>query len=237
MKKNFNSIFQFVSILVTFCCILYVGYRGEECLAKYLRKPKVTDVTIQHAKVNIFPSISVCYNNLAEAYESTLKECNLTYKNYFDEFNWLGKTDKEFCNDTKKLYEKMTGSPFILIESFTVETSRNNFNVTEGEFTLTDDPYNGRCFKYDPNLDETIVYIRASFWWDATIYVHDPRDYYGSDYKELKVELGKYFRIDITHEIFKVFDLDGESCIDYQNQSRDKCLHDSIFKVLCTYYK
>ena len=79
-----DSIFNIFTFILTLGCFIFVIYQGRECVIKYINKPKSTDVNIEHASKNPYPSLTLCPKTKKgdekglELMENILEKCNLT---------------------------------------------------------------------------------------------------------------------------------------------------------------
>ena len=227
-----GKLFNFVSYVITFLCLLFVIYKAQECFAKFLDKPESTDVLIEHAAKHDYPTISVCLNDIDSFHAETLKKCNLTVDDYKYNNIWVGNNQThEFCNDPLKLYEEMTGNPSdSLINSiYGSNDDIDSFNLTYNTIDIS--KWDGRCFTYERPKNTALNEITVEFWNDAFVYVHSPGSFFGTDFKVFKVARGLKVKIDVIHEVFEVLDFDGQDCKKYPF-GRDACIFDKIHKVI-----
>ena len=232
-----QTIFDILTFAITIFCLGFVIYKGQECLVKFLDKPKSTDVSIQHAYKYPYPAITICHNDFYEIYEKRLTECNSTFWQYFDNYQWMDNSS-DFCSDPEKLFKKVTGNLFDIVTELQIATPEAEITLSNEDFHFKDDRWHGRCFTFEVQPNAKMIGFYATFHRDAYIFVHTPGSFFGSDYKEFLVRNDSHIRMDVMHEIFKVLDFDGESCKDYVF-GRDECIHSaidksSIDKIGCT---
>ena len=224
-----QSIFDILSIVITLFCIGFVIYKGEECFSKYLENPKSTDVAIEHAHKHPYPAISICQNDIYSNYEGTLKKCNLTYLDYYNDFKWVGLGSEAFCSDPAELYRVMTGNRGSVLSD--VKVTEYEIVATDQNFTFKDDVWNGRCYTYEAPTDMNLMMWQGWVHKDAYIFIHTPGSFFWSDYKEFVLPTGYDLTVDVMHEVFNVLEFDGEACNNYVF-GRDECIHRIIHEVI-----
>ena len=229
-----QRIFDILSIIITLFCIGFVIYKGEECFAKFIEKPKSTDVTIEHSHKHPYPAISICNHNFYEDYNDTLNKCNLTSSEYYDEntesYKWVGSGSEVYCSDPANLYRSMTKDRFSILRDVWTADDNDEIFAKDEDFHFKDSLWNGRCYTYEaPHKEEMIVW-KGWIHKKAHIFIHTPGSFFGSDYKEFLWPINQDITVDLMHEVFKVLEFDGENCEDYV-YGRDDCIHKIVHEV------
>ena len=107
IQYYFHSFVEAFSVFLTLSCLGFVVYQGGNCWTKYLNQPKSTDVRIENASKNLYPSLTICPPkvNGKQAYEEKLRKCNLTSHDYRFKEKWVGMGPEPYCNNSIELFE------------------------------------------------------------------------------------------------------------------------------------
>ena len=97
--------------------------------------------------------------------------------------------------------------------------------LTFDDFTIVQSIYDDLCFTYEAEVAEHMRFrnFYVTFKQDASIYVHTPKSFYGSDYGQFYVH-NEAIEMDIFHEVFEA----SHSC---QVHGRDSCIYQTIHEV------
>ena len=240
-----DTIFNTFTFILTLGCFIFVIYQGRECVIKYINKPKSTDVTIEHASKNPYPSLTLCPKtkrgdeNALELTKNTLKKCNLTLED-LQSGKWFGVGNESYCEDPKELYNMIMGTTDLIEYSTIMVRSKDGKALDYELITRHDFGLGVNCVTLSINSTDLFKVMIYTFV-NATIKIGTPGDFYGdSETTNIILDNGVSKGVKIKHELFEVLDFDGEECVHYGENSRDDCImkkiHDeSINQFGCTF--
>ena len=222
-KKDFG-VFDIVSHLITFACLIFVGFQSQKCIQKYLRNPKSTEVSIELASKHPYPDITLCRSDF-EVYDKNLENCNLSGKTYIENFDWYGN-----CSDSAKVFETMVGKPSDFVDFIAVSSDRNKFFDSmldirdSGNFYNVDESHFGRCFTIKiPKSLKSLSLLMVNFKREARLIINTPKSWFGKNHVSIDSKMGFGKQARIVYEISDLLDFDGEKCKNYE-QHKIECI-------------
>lgn len=231
-RTTMSKILSAISRLTTLVCAGFLLFIGLKCLAKLNDRLKGANVGIVKTSTQPYPGITICplkVFNENEKYEDTLKDCELTLAEYFENGTWYSTK----CNDPIELYDKIVGTIYDLIHEieFELEDKTSITNVTISNIdnpSYPDDQTLGRCFTASiPKQDFRISKITIVPLDAIEVKIHAPGNLFDEDNIYWHLFPDSDDDVDITYEVFEVLDFDGENCKTYEtNESRDQCVID-----------
>ena len=237
-----NSLSKMFTSLLFIGCALFVIFRGEKCLQKFLNKPEKTQISYKFNGNMNFPRITICETD-EDAYENDiLGQCQLNKDDYTKNGPWFG-SGNSFCKNPKELYNKMSFKPkdsyieWIAIETFNKTHEFRSNNITEVLEWEKNVPYGSerRCFSMSvPKKIVTegiasIEFLSKPFY---KLYVHQKglfrADMAGSS---VVVYYDDFSKVIVFHQILELLDYGEDDCIDSRDYEYDMCRQNYIFQV------
>ena len=127
-KFKAKYLFNLFSILLTLSCFSFVIYQTEKCITKYQENPTSTHVTIAKASKHSYPDLTFCRQDSWPVITERLEKCDLTYFNYYNDYQWSG-MGIENCTDPEKLYQNIVDQVTDVIQS--IEITDFDKNTTQ----------------------------------------------------------------------------------------------------------
>ena len=91
-------------ILAFFQFLIIFALRGYECFNKYLKKPQSSKISYKFNARLPLPLILFCPDDSNMFNFEQLNKCNLSYDDYFENGQWVGKSKDPDCTDSEAFY-------------------------------------------------------------------------------------------------------------------------------------
>ena len=245
MSENRKWYWHVLNTLITIACMIIVGVQFHACWARYIKYPKLTEVSIQHASKYPTPEVTFCLSDYGK-FNETLPVCNMKPENYFPKTEylqpiWQSSGNVYFCANATKLYEALMVDPKWLLNEMVVKFFDPNVNeffpsgseLKGNEFwKFKEDLYRGRCYTFNPQIKVPIQRIETSTQYPARFYIHPPGNFFSLD-SRLEIYLGHRnhdIEANVAYEVFEGLNQDQDDCT--SDLDRDTCIDDYLFKNL-----
>ena len=244
---------QILNALITIACLIIVAIQFHACWHRYIKYPKLTEVSIQHAAMYPKPELTFCLSDSAKyKFNQTLHHCKIHMDNYFvqTEFKqpiWQSSNDDDdenycclFCHNATELYQALMVDPKWLIINMEVKFFDPSVNdqfpsgsyLKANEFwKFKEDLYLGRCYTFYPQTKDSIRSIEISTMYPVKFFIHPPGNLFSLDEDRLGIDLAHRSHDIEAHLDYEVFEgLYQDNCT--SDLDRDTCIDDYLHKNL-----